>query len=412
MRTILHSDLNNFYASVECRRRPELAGKPVIVCGSKEDRHGIVLAKNMLAKSRGVATGDVVWQAKQKCPDAVEIPADFPEYLRASKQVRKIYERYTDRVEAFGIDECWLDVTESLSLFGSGLGIAERIRREVREELGLTVSVGVSFNKIFAKLASELKKPDAVSLISLENFRESAWNLPAEALLYVGKATRKKLNRVGIETIGDIARADEAFLVGRLGKWGSILWRFANGLDDTEVVRIGEEENVKSVGNSLTNYRDLESEEEVHVLIWLLADSVAARLRESGLGRARTVQIRVTNARLESYTRQTVLPLPTRSGREIGEAACKLFSASYDGREKIRGVGVSVSRFERGNEQLDLFGDFAKQERTERLEEAVDRIRKKYGNNVIQRAVIKKDPRLAEHDVKGEHVIHPENFWS
>ena len=289
MRTILHSDLNNFYASVECRRRPELAGKPVIVCGSKEDRHGIVLAKNMLAKSCGVRTGDVIWEAKRKCPGVVEIPADFPEYLRFSKKVRRIYERYTDRVEAFGIDECWLDVTESLSLFGSGREIAEEIRNSVKSELGVTVSVGVSYNKIFAKLASDLKKPDAVTVISAENYREVVWSLPAEELLYVGKATKRKLNGVGIYTIGDIARAEESFLLRRLGKWGSYLWRFANGLDDTEVVRVGEEENVKSIGNSLTNYRDLENEEEVFTLIWLLADSVAMRLRESGLGRARTV---------------------------------------------------------------------------------------------------------------------------
>lgn len=411
MRTILHSDLNNFYASVECRRRPELAGKPVIVCGSKEDRHGIVLAKNILAKSCGVRTGDVIWEAKRKCPGVVEIPADFPEYLRFSKKVRRIYERYTDRVEAFGIDECWLDVTESLSLFGSGREIAEEIRNSVKSELGVTVSVGVSYNKIFAKLASDLKKPDAVTVISAENYRDIVWSLPAEELLYVGKATKRKLNGVGIYTIGDIARAEESFLLRRLGKWGSYLWRFANGLDDTEVVRVGEEENVKSIGNSLTNYRDLENEEEVFTLIWLLADSVAMRLRESGLGRARTVHLWVRDAKLSDFGRQARLPRASRSGSEIGAFACKLFSESYPWREKVRGVGVSVSGFERGNEQLDLFSDFGREEKSERLDETLDRIRKKYGNNIIQRAVIKKDKRLSELDVKGEHVVHPENFF-
>ncbi len=411
MRTILHSDLNNFYASVECRRRPELAGKPVIVCGSREDRHGIVLAKNMLAKSCGIKTGDVIWEAKRKCPEAVEVPADFPEYLQFSKKVRRIYERYTDRVEAFGIDECWLDVTESLSLFGSGREIAEEIRNSVKSELEVTVSVGVSYNKIFAKLASDLKKPDAVTVISADNFQEIVWPLPAEELLYVGKATKRKLNGVGIYTIGDIARAEERFLVRRLGKWGSYLWRFANGLDDTEVVRIGEEENVKSIGNSLTNYRDLENEEEVFTLIWLLADSVAMRLRESGLGRARTVHLWVRDARLEDFGRQGRLPRASRSGSEIGAFACRLFSEFYPWREKVRGVGVSVSGFERGDEQLDLFSDIGKGEKSERLEETLDRIRKKYGNNIIQRAVIKKDRKLSELDVKGEHVVHPENFF-
>ena len=217
MRTILHSDLNNFYASVECLRNPEIREKPVIVVGSKEDRHGIVLAKNMIAKQAGVKTGDVYWEAKQKCgKNLVEVQADFVAYLQVSRAVRKIYEDYTDRIEAYGIDECWLDVTAS-GIFGSGDQIAETIRQRVKNELGLTVSIGVSWNKIFAKLGSDMKKPDAVTVITKENYKDKVWKLPVEELLYVGKATKRKLNRIGVMTIGDLARSSEKVLTGLLG---------------------------------------------------------------------------------------------------------------------------------------------------------------------------------------------------
>lgn len=272
MRTILHSDLNNFYASVECLRRPEIREKPVVVVGSKEDRHGVVLAKNTVAKRAGVRTGDVYWQARQKCGETlVEVQADFARYLKVSKAVRGIYEDYTDRIEAYGIDECWLDVTASLKLFGSGVGIAEAIRERVKREIGITVSVGVSWNKIFAKLASDMKKPDAVTEITQENYKEIVWRLPVEDLLYVGSATKQKLNRIGIRTIGQLARSDEELLVRMLGKWGSYLFAFANGSDTSPVSAVDEEENIKSIGNSLTVYRDLKNEEDVRMVIHLLA---------------------------------------------------------------------------------------------------------------------------------------------
>lgn len=231
MRTILHSDLNNFYASVEILKHPELKNMPVAVCGNREERHGIVLAKNMLAKAAGVQTGDVYWQAKKKCPDLVELPADFSSYLRVSKEVRKIYERYSDCVEAFGIDECWIDVTDSEKIFGGGAAIAEQIRRSIKREIGITASVGVSWNKIFAKLGSDLKKPDAVTVITPENYKTVVWPLPVEEMLYVGKATKRKLNLRGIRTIGDLAAAEEQLLAEWLGKWGSYLHIFANGLE-------------------------------------------------------------------------------------------------------------------------------------------------------------------------------------
>lgn len=412
MRTILHSDLNNFYASVECLRHPEIRGKPVVVVGSKEDRHGIVLAKNMVAKQAGVKTGDVYWEARQKCGNTlVEVQADFAEYLKVSKEVRKIYEDYTDRIEAYGIDECWLDVTASLNLFGSGVKIANTIRERVKKEIGITVSVGVSWNKIFAKLGSDMKKPDAVTEISEENYKEIVWSLPVEDLLYVGNATKQKLNRIGVKTIGQLAQSDEGLLVRMLGKWGSYLHTFANGKDNSPVKTVDEEENIKSIGNSLTVYRDLKDEEDVRMVLHLLSDSVAARMRESGLTRARTVHLYARASDLSGYQKQGKLPRPCSNAIEISKKAFQLFREVYPWQNYVRGLGVSVSDFCFGAEQLDLFGSLEKDEKQRRLDAAVDKLRKKYGNNVIQSAIVYKDPKIRDMDVKGEHVIHPYSFF-
>lgn len=412
MRTILHSDLNNFYASVECLRHPEIRGKPVVVVGSKEDRHGIVLAKNMVAKQAGVKTGDVYWEARQKCGNTlVEVQADFAEYLKVSKEVRKIYEDYTDRIEAYGIDECWLDVTASLNLFGSGVQIANTIRERVKKEIGITVSVGVSWNKIFAKLGSDMKKPDTVTEISEENYKEIVWSLPVEDLLYVGNATKQKLNRIGVKTIGQLAQSDEGLLVRMLGKWGSYLHTFANGKDNSPVKTVDEEENIKSIGNSLTVYRDLKDEEDVRMVLHLLSDSVAARMRESGLTRARTVHLYARASDLSGYQKQGKLPRPCSNAIEISKKAFQLFREVYPWQNYVRGLGVSVSDFCFGAEQLDLFGSLEKDEKQRRLDAAVDKLRKKYGNNVIQSAIVYKDPKIRDMDVKGEHVIHPYSFF-
>lgn len=412
MRTVLHSDLNNFYASVECLRHPEIREKPVVVVGSKEDRHGIVLAKNMIAKQAGVKTGDVYWEARQKCGNMlVEVQADFAEYLKVSKEVRKIYEDYTDRIEAYGIDECWLDVTASLNLFGSGVQIADTIRERVKKEIGITVSVGVSWNKIFSKLGSDMKKPDAVTEITEENYRELVWKLPVEELLYVGNATKQKLNKIGIKTIGQLAQGDEGLLVRMLGKWGSYLYAFANGKDNSPVTTVDEEENIKSIGNSLTVYRDLKDEEDVRMVIHLLADSVAARMREAGLTRARTVHLYARDSDLSGYQKQGKLPRPCSNALEISKKAFELFREVYPWQNYVRGLGVSVSDFCFGSEQLDLFGNLEKDEKQRRLDAAVDKLRKKYGNNVIQSAIVYKDPKIRDLNIKGEHVIHPVGFF-
>jgi DNA polymerase IV 2 len=412
MRTILHSDLNNFYASVECLRNPEIRDKPVIVVGAKEDRHGIVLAKNMTAKSAGVKTGDVYWEAKEKCgSNLVEVQADFVAYLKVSRAVRRIYEEFTDKIEAYGIDECWLDVTDSIKLFGDGREIAETIRRRIKDELGLTVSIGVSWNKIFAKLGSDMKKPDAVTVISPDNYKKTVWKLPVEELLYVGKATKQKLNRMGIDTIGQLACFDEARLNERLGKWGNYLYSFANGRDISPVVTVGEEENVKSIGNSLTVYRDLKDEDDVMTVVYLLADSVAARMRESGLPRARTVHVHARSSALDGYHKQGKTARPTGNVQELAGLAMKLFKEMYPWENKVRSLGISVSDFYFGPQQLDFFGSLENDDKRKNLDTAIDKLRGKYGSNIIQLALVHKDPKLKCLDIKGEHVIHPYSFF-
>ncbi len=405
MRTILHSDLNNFYASVETLKHPEVKDVPVVVCGNVTDRHGIVLAKNQIAKSFGVKTGDVLWEAKKKCKDLVCFTADFPSYLKVSRAVREIYSRFTDHIEAFGIDECWLDVTDSEKLFGSGEEIAEKIRKAVKEEIGVTVSVGVSFNKVFAKLGSDMKKPDAITLITPENFKETVWKLPAEDLLFVGRSTKKKLNAIGVHTIGDIAKMQESVLVSLLGVWGHTLCRYANGLDDSPVSDKHVNEGIKSIGNSLTAYRDLMNFEDAKTLIMLLAESVASRLRESGVGMATTVKLTVTDSALETIGKQTTLTKPTKTALEIANSAYKLFEEIYLWKNPVRAIGVAVCNFTLGAEQLFFDIDGKTSQKTDSLDKAVDKIRKKYGNNSVQRARILQDKRLASADIKGDHII-------
>ncbi len=405
-RCILHSDLNNFYASVELLRHPELKDKPVAVCGSVKDRHGVVLAKNVAAKKFGIQTGEPLFQALKKCPALTFFEADFQSYVQVSQTVRGIYARFTDKIEPFGIDECWLDVTQSMELFGSGEEIANRIRETVKAECGVTVSVGVSWNKIFAKLASDLKKPDAVTVVSPENYRDTAWKLPASDLLYVGKATARKLAVLGIATIGDLAQADEGKLIQELGKMGKVLYDYANGFDAAPVRANGVERTVKSVGNSLTCYRDLSEEDEIYMLLLLLSDSVAARLKEGGLGRARCVKLSVTDSDLKRYGKQGQLPA-TRNAKEIADCAMGLFRALGLKDRAIRALGVSVTQFGEA-EQLDLFGRSEREEKLDRADEAVAKIREKYGNSAVRRATVLQDERLAEFDVKGSHIVHPE----
>ena len=291
-RVILHSDCNGFYASVECLHHPEIRNNPVAVSGDAENRHGIILAKNEIAKKYNIKTGEAIWQAKQKCPDLITVPPHFDLYKRFSKMARRIYSEYTDKIEPFGLDEAWLDVTDNKNM--SGKEIALEINRRIKQELGITVSIGVSFNKIFAKFGSDYKKPDAITEITRENYRDIVWNCPAKDLLYVGRATGRKLESIGIYTIGDIATADVTLLRSYLGKWGYLIYGFANGYDSSPVAHMNENSEVKSIGNSTTTPKDMVTFNDVKQVIFVLCDSVCRRMREQGFMAKRFVFIFVT----------------------------------------------------------------------------------------------------------------------
>lgn len=408
-RTVLHCDMNNFYASVECLYDPSLRGKAVAVAGDAQQRHGIVLAKNYEAKRFGIQTGDPLWLARQKCAKIVFVPPHYDRYLRFSEIARDIYGEYTDQVEAFGLDECWLDVSGSLGLCGSGKAVADELRERIKTELGVTISVGVSFNKVFAKLGSDLKKPDAVTLIERDSFRETVWPLPVKDLLYVGKSTQAKLKRYAIFTIGDLARSNERVLRGSLGKIGTMLWQFANGLDRSPVSSIGTQSMIKTIGNSTTAPRDLETDQDVRLTLYVLCESVAERLREHGF-LARTVQIALRDNVLESFQRQGKLPAPSCSSQTLFDTAFHLFAEHRPDRP-LRSIGVrACDLIPAGPVQFSLLPELVQMHKWEQLERTVDDIRRRYGHFSIQRGVCLCDPSLSSLDPKNDHTIHPVGF--
>ncbi len=404
-RVILHSDLNNFFASVEIALNPTLAGKPLIVCGDPKERKGVVLAKNEEAKKYGIKTAETVYSAMKKCPDVRTVGAHHREYKRYSQKVVEIYSRYTDVVEECSIDECSLDVTESTQLFGSGREIAEKIRSAVKEELNLTVSVGVSFNKVFAKLASELKKPDAVSEITRGNYRQIVWKLPVTELLFVGKSTEETLRKIGVRTIGELATCDEELLYNTLGKRGRQLRVYARGEDEEPVKARKDKADVKSIGNSATLPKDISDLEEIKRWFYALSESVAARLRAADVGRANTVHIVVRDPYLRDITCQMKVPPTTLCG-DIAKAAFELFRKHFPCGATARMLGVTVSGFDYHVGQLtfdELFFDEGKKyEKRERAENAVAKLREKYGYATVQRGLVLEDEKLNGLDIRGE----------
>ena len=411
-RIILHSDCNSFYASVECLHHPEIREKPVAVGGDIEQRHGIILAKNQLAKQFHVSTGEAIWRAKQKCPELIVLPPNFPLYLRFSRLARDIYLDYSNRVEPFGLDEAWLDITSSENQKDKGERTAHEIRKRIREELGITVSIGVSYNKIFAKLGSDYRKPDAVTLITKENYRQTAWPLPVSDLLYVGPATKRKLNGFGVHTIGELAQTPVEILRSKFGKIGDILWCFSNGLDSSPVADFQNQPVVKSIGNSTTAPRDLERDEDVKIILYVLADSVARRLREQGL-KGRTIHISVRDNSLFSFTRQKTLLSYTNLTGEIAREALSLFREHYRWKRPVRSIGISVSDLAADTiySQTSLFCDEVKREKMERLDKALDRLKVRFGTFAVQPAVLLKDRKLSGFDPKNDHIIHPVGYF-
>ena len=387
-RIILHCDLNSFYASVELRSRPDLQNVPVAVCGDPTSRHGIILAKNEPAKKFGVQTAETIWQAKKKCPELVLLPPHHKLYRQVSKEVNTIYEQYTDLVEPFGIDESWLDVTGSLHLFGDDARqLADDIRARLRQEVGLTISVGVSFNKVFAKLGSDYKKPDATTVISRENWRDIVWPLPVGDLLFVGRAAQRTLGQYGVETIGQLAACKPEMLEQLMGKMGVQLYRYANGLDDAPVRPQHQREPVKSVGNSTTFPENLTRWEEIRSGLQLLSDSVAGRLRKEGLY-CGGVAVAVKDAQFRTVSRQMRLGTPTHLMRDIFEAAQELTRRIWKAPTPVRLLSVTalyITDSADSYQQLDLLAGDAplRDQRQEQLESAMDTIRGKYGRDAI-----------------------------
>ncbi|MBD5632792.1 MAG: DNA polymerase IV [Clostridia bacterium] len=426
-RIIIHSDLNNFYASVERKLHPELRGKPIAVCGSKEERRGIVLAKSEEAKRFGVKTGDTIWQAQKKCKDIICVPPHFDEYMKHSRAVKAIYARYTDLIESYGIDECWLDLTKSTRIFPEYTPkyvevngekyfsdkylqfLGDTIREEVKREIGVTVSCGVSFNKVFAKLGSDLKKPDGTSVISKLNYKSVINGLPVEDLLYVGKATREKLRGMGLNTIGKLAAADEEYIVKTFGKVGETLLRYARGEDSDEVKHMDEKREYKSIGNSCTYPEDIIDLTRIERLLYVLSESVAARLRETDQGLADTVHLWVRDSNLNDFSVQKKVR-HTALCSEIAKHAFDLFKSNISAPFSVRALGVTVSGFDNGTSQLTLDETCGNYKKLEKVERCVDEIRKKYGYDKLQRGVVAEEPSQMRNDIKNSHLIKPANF--
>lgn len=420
-RDVLHSDINCCYAQIECQARPELRGKPVVVGGDEEARHGIVLAKNLIAKRAGVKTAMALWEARKACPGLVVVPPDYRLYMDVSRRAREIYYDYTDRVEPFGPDEAWLDVTGTRRCLGlSPAEIAREVSERMVAELGISVSVGVSWNKVFAKFGSDYKKPDAVTVITRENYREVVWQAPVRDLLYVGPATERKLHSSGIDTIGQLACASDELLRNRLGKMGFVLRGFARGQDATEVKPYDRDaadvmREIKSYGNGLTAPRDICDPQSAKAYVWMLAESVAQRMRE-GRARARTVSVGARAADdLCTRSRQCKLPVATDVTLEVARAAWGLLRElePLDASHPLRGIHVRASDLEPADADLQasLFDPLPRRTEMRELDASVDDLRRRYGNKCVVWGAQLVDEGAASVDAKADNTVHPVSFF-
>ena len=397
-RAILHSDANCFYASCEMVLQPELRDKAVAVCGKVEDRHGIVLAKSEKAKKAGITTGMPNWEALKKCPDLIIVPPRFEYYSQFSKLLHGIYQRYTDYVEPFGLDECWLDVTDNIK---SPMVIAEEIRQAVKDELGLTVSIGVSFNKVFAKLGSDMKKPDAITQITRETFKSQVWPLPCSELLYCGRQTALQLEKLSVYTIGDIATLPLEYVERKFGKNGHSLWVFANGLDDSAVAHKDHYEPPKSIGHGVTCVENLENYEEANKVIVSLCQDIGFKLRKNRLC-ASGVALSVKDRHLTIYTFQGKLETPTQDELTISKEAYKLLLGNYNFRDSVRAITVTAIGLKDEDAPLQtmLLYDYGADDKRSRLNSALDEIKSTFGREIIKPAVILDESKMPKHTQK------------
>ncbi len=408
-RVILHADLNNFYASVACLVQPELKEIPLAVCGDPQMRHGIVLAKNGLAKAMGVKTGQVIWQARQLCPNLETIPPSYESILSYSQRVRRIFARYTDHIQPFGLDEAWLDVSEAGMSLEQGTRVANHLRHAVREETGLTLSVGVSDNRIFAKLGSDLKKPDAVSVVSQANRKTVLDPLPVGELVFVGRSITSKLNAIGIYTVGQLAAADPQMLKALFGKTGLMISGFARGNDETSLMAAEEVARVKSVGNSMTTPQDILTLEDARITLYGLCESVASRMQGQQV-MGQTVQLSLRDIQLHTVQRQQRLGLATDCSFELFAAAYALLQETWQAGTPLRSLGVSVSGLIAAGSawQLTFLPEDQQRQKRKLLEYAVEGIREKYGRFAIQRAIMLSDRSLGPVHPQREQGLAPE----
>ena len=415
-RVIVHADLNHCYAQIEEMRAPSLREVPMAVGGREESRHGIILAKNDLAKAAGVKTAETLRDARRKCPDLLIIHPHYSDYVYYTEMVKDIYREYTDRVESFGLDEAWFDLSATSSLFGDPVETARRIQERVLQETGLSVSMGVSFNKIFAKLGSDMDKKKGFTVITPESFREQLKDLPVEDLLYVGRATAYKLNACGIRTIGQLAAADICFLKCLLGKNGEMIWYFANGWEGSEVKDISWQREVKSVGNGVTAIHDLHGFRELQLVLRVLSDSVAARLRQKQK-RCRLVTLSLRDKDLHCFSHQRVLPFPTDLSEEILAMALFLARECCEAENGMfavpfRSVTVTAGQLcDHPYCEYDLFGEEEERQKQRGLEIAIEKIRERYGPYSLRYASALADKELTSFDPLGDHTIHPESWF-
>ena len=392
-RLIFHCDCNNFFASCECLERPELKSVPMAVAGDPEERVGVVVAKNELAKKAGVKTTDTVWQARKKCPQIVFVPPRHRYYKQVSDRVNAIYRDYSDYVEPASIDESYLDMTGTLEYYHMSAGeLADAIRTRVKREIGITISVGVANNKIFAKMGSDYKKPDATTVILGEDYRKILWPLPVSDLMFAGKASVKLLNQKGIHTVGDLAVQPKERISVLLGKGGETLWAYANGMDTEPVRKWGEKPEVKSVSHGMTFRRDLFTPEEIRTGVAVQADRIAISLRRQGL-KGSVIGVQIKAPSLAVISRQTTLDHYTWLQQEIRDTAMKLIDENWQAGAPIRAITVSVNRLVPANEateQLDLFDQIGTpgesrimREKQDRMEAAMDALRLKMGNTAV-----------------------------
>ena len=410
-RVILHCDLNCFYASVEMLYNPKLRNIPMAVAGDPENRHGIILAKNVLAKNKGVKTGEAIFEAKNKCPNLVICKPDYESYTYFSKKVKNLYYEYSDKVESFGLDECWIDITDSIKYFGSIAKIVTSIMERVKIEIGLSLSVGISYNKIYAKLGSDLAKEDDYYVIEkLEDIKD----LPAQNLLSVGKATSKRLADYNILTIGDIAKSDINHLRDILGKWGETLYYFANGYDLSDVKKYNEDfEEIKSIGNSTTCIRDLYNLEDIKIIVNILADSVASRLRDQGMY-FKVVKLSLRDNKLHHFSMQEKIKENSNLAKDIYDVAIELFMKNCDFKKPYRSLGVSVSdlSFQKEYSQINLFNNNETYSLKElKSEKAIEDIRRRFGYYAISSCLLIQDRNLSHFNPKGEHTIFPISYF-